>query len=148
MDNKNPKSLEGKPMVSEIPMERRRSLWIEALRSGDYKQCTGYLQSIREEHGIGYCCLGVACEVYIKCGGDLKTEFVHEYVNYGKDNQLLPRKVKEWLGIKTTDGEFINEDGENSRLTDTNDGGATFEEIARIIEAAPEGLFNKNGDLQ
>lgn len=37
----------------EIIANRRR--WIEALRSGEYKQCRGTLYD-----GTGYCCLGVA----------------------------------------------------------------------------------------
>lgn len=34
--------------------------WIRALRSGDYKQTTGSLQS-----ADGFCCLGVACDLFI-----------------------------------------------------------------------------------
>lgn len=33
--------------------------WIAALRSGKYKQTTGRLQNV-----YGYCCLGVACELF------------------------------------------------------------------------------------
>lgn len=35
-----------------------RKLWIQALRSGEFAQGVGYLNS-----GDTYCCLGVACEV-------------------------------------------------------------------------------------
>ncbi len=34
--------------------------WVEALRSGKYNQCQGGLQDSN-----GYCCLGVACDVFI-----------------------------------------------------------------------------------
>ena len=35
--------------------------WVEALRSGDYKQAEGALS-----RGDSYCCLGVACDIYRK----------------------------------------------------------------------------------
>lgn len=34
--------------------------WVKALRSGEYKQSIGGLQDKK-----GYCCLGVACDVFI-----------------------------------------------------------------------------------
>lgn len=39
-----------------------KTLWLEALRSGKYRQTTGFLKVEREgkQH---YCCLGVLCEV-------------------------------------------------------------------------------------
>jgi hypothetical protein len=36
-----------------------RDRWCAALRSGEYKQAFGFLHT-----DAGYCCLGVACEVY------------------------------------------------------------------------------------
>lgn len=35
-------------------------IWIDALRSGEYKQTGGRLQDAQ-----GYCCLGVACDIFI-----------------------------------------------------------------------------------
>lgn len=35
--------------------------WVEALRSGEYKQTIGELQN-----NVGHCCLGVACEIFIQ----------------------------------------------------------------------------------
>src|SRR6185503_6538411 len=48
--------------------------WIAALRSGTYNQSTGYLKG-----PAGYCCLGVACELYgkgkfISGGGQYRDE--------------------------------------------------------------------------
>lgn len=37
--------------------------WTQVLRSGKYKQTTGFLQDYS-----GYCCLGVACELFIPKG--------------------------------------------------------------------------------
>lgn len=40
-------------MLNDEQLEIKNK-WLEALRSGNYKQCTGYLHK-----GEGYCCLGV-----------------------------------------------------------------------------------------
>lgn len=37
-----------------------KAKWVAALRSGDYEQGRGYL------HRGGFCCLGVACDLFIK----------------------------------------------------------------------------------
>lgn len=37
--------------------------WLEALRSGKYKQGAKRLKVISPEHDISYCCLGLACIV-------------------------------------------------------------------------------------
>ena len=42
-------------------------LWLEALESGGYTQTQGYLHDT-----IGWCCLGVACDVYQKQVGGLR----------------------------------------------------------------------------
>jgi len=42
------------------PTKKQIEKWCKALRSGNYKQTTGELQSTE-----GFCCLGVACKVFI-----------------------------------------------------------------------------------
>lgn len=42
--------------------------WLTALRSGEYKQVEGYLKREREDGEVGYCCLGVLCDVIAKRG--------------------------------------------------------------------------------
>lgn len=37
---------------------KTKAKWVKALRSGKYKQCTGYMETDK-----GYCCLGVLREV-------------------------------------------------------------------------------------
>jgi hypothetical protein len=39
-----------------------KNLWLEALRSGKYKQTVGFLKVQREGERF-YCCLGVLCEI-------------------------------------------------------------------------------------
>jgi len=36
--------------------------WVKALRSGNYRQSTGYLRS-EDEKGYKYCCLGALCDI-------------------------------------------------------------------------------------
>ena len=47
-------------MKSEIKQK-----WLDALRSGKYKQSYGYLYNPNKEgiYPVGYCCFGVLCEV-------------------------------------------------------------------------------------
>jgi hypothetical protein len=37
--------------------------WVKRLRSGDYKQVMGRLKIANRSEVIGYCCLGVLCEI-------------------------------------------------------------------------------------
>lgn len=43
--------------MKKLPVEFKEK-WVAALRSGEYKQGTGYLKN-----GNCYCCLGVACVI-------------------------------------------------------------------------------------
>lgn len=122
--------------------------WVEALRSGKYKQGKGALTEIKD--GVEYdCCLGVACKVAVENGVELKS-FTAPRTLLSGDRQLviykaeglspdsfgvLPDKVKEWLGLSESDGQYTK------HLTSDNDNGATFEEIAAIVESKPNGLF-------
>ncbi len=69
-------------------------LWVDALRSGEYQQARSALKTDE-----GYCCLGVACEVYQKEVGDL--EVVEGYPAHLYDNRsgVLPEKVVTWLNV-------------------------------------------------
>src|SRR4051812_2834892 len=86
--------------------------WVEALRSGRFKQTRGVLTNDE-----GYCCLGVACQLFIEEGGDLKaikrpTAWSHAitYVEPETDDfefvSMLPSSVQSWLGLRGSMGEF------------------------------------------
>lgn len=62
-----------------------KAKWVEALRSGSYKQLHGCIKDSNKETGItGYCCSGVLCEVAgkdaLKAGysGFVSSEMAHE----------------------------------------------------------------------
>ena len=110
-----------------------QQLWVDALRSGNYQQTKHELQS-----SYGYCCLGVACAVAEQQGVSVN---YHDKELFGTSLRQQP-DVQDWLGLKSTCGEFLSEDGSEHSLTFMNDGmNKTFAEIADVIEANADKLF-------
>lgn len=108
--------------------------WIEALRSGDYKQGINSLR-IDRDNKVTYCCLGVLCDLYAqenrkrwKSGADIF------YPTLMKEASVLPTKVMEWAGIVGHTGEFTYKNGHHEDLASLNDRGKSFKQIARVIE--------------
>lgn len=119
----------------------KAKLWREALTSGEYEQTRGCL---RNKHG--FCCMGVICDLHAKETGAEWTpiEFENDPQRYLNKDAILPRKVMDWAGIKSTVG-GINIEIEGipelfTTLTAKNDSGATFKEIADLIEQHEEAL--------
>ena len=116
--------------------KHRRGLWAAALRSGEYTQDTGRLRI-----GGGYCCLGVACEVYrieTGYGGWFIDGIGHHFFGAkgcASHHTELPAPVADWLGIEP-DPQLRVQDGVRLAATAWNDGeGLSFDEIADMIEA-------------
>lgn len=97
-----------------------KTKWLEALRSGKYEQGRCLLRSSDDK----FCCLGVLCDVadvqwspgagkFYAMGGELKAAY-------------LPDSFKESFGIN---------DSEERILTQSNDDGSSFADIANYIEA-------------
>lgn len=125
------------PVVSTHPLqpnpipEDTKTLWLAALRSGEYFQATQALASQhRGESQWGYCCLGVLCDVQ------------------GLPFQIIPDRYsgphKRYVGSDDSFGEeylpssmwdIISEDAQKV-LAHFNDSGWNFEQIATLIEAA------------
>ncbi len=113
--------------------------WVEALRSGVYEQCAGYMR-----FGDMYDVLGVACDVYAKS---------HPSTSWARPSDespayaflerswALPTEVKEWLKLSDSLGGFTVDIGCDHCLADLSDDGWTFARLADFIESAPEGLF-------
>ncbi len=134
--------------------------WVTALRSGKFKQGSGFLRV-----GDEYCCLGVLCELYRR-DQQKETEEAPDWKasdsDYNPSVQRfiyttvdLPSEVVEWAGMNSDIGEValrpqdfysldedirrnLTTDGEN--LAILNDGGATFEQLADIIEKYREDI--------
>lgn len=105
--------------------------WVSALRGGKYEQGVRLLSNNGK-----FCCLGVACELALRSGIAIKKTVEIGTTNYGGWSAIMPTEAREWVGLKRSDGEF-----KGGRLTDLNDSGKTFSEIADIIESEPKGLF-------
>lgn len=110
-------------------LEESQKLWIDALRSGIYKQGHCLLRM----HDL-FCCLGVACEIYQKEMRDLVVLKDEDGVySYDNSSKYLPVKVKEWLGLKNVEYE----------IADLNDRRIPFHIIANFIEENQSDLFIK-----
>lgn len=121
--------------MPKLSPQEARATWIAALRSGNYNQCAYKLHC-----NNSYCCLGVACELYLKHEEGLSHKIkiiggreIHFYD--GNDNDL-PEKVMTWLGLHTHLGDY-----NLSCLSVDNDRGQTFDYIANLIESAPPRLL-------
>lgn len=100
--------------------------WLDALRSGKYKQGVGALR----KRGYKFCCLGVLCDIvkpssWTICRGTICYQM-------GNSTGLPPKEVLEVCGIVD---DFFGFDGIGFRLTTMNDSeNKTFNEIADFIE--------------
>lgn len=128
--------------------------WVDALRSGKYARCQGFLQD-----GSGYCCLGVAARLWldseIESGWDVSQYLVGGVIiGTSLDNNNSAgvdlSAVARWLGMNSGDGGFYFVYRQNSgnyyrewnSLQDLNDdSGYTFDQIAEVIASDPSGLF-------
>ena len=104
--------------------------WVKALRSGEYHQGKGQLVDNQDN----FCCLGVLCNI---APGDVRGNWSQDdcgccWYMYGED-RVLPKKIMEWAGMSHDDGSMYMDDT-NICLMELNDYGASFDEIADIIE--------------
>ena len=99
-----------------------KAKWVEALRSGKYKQAKGVLRSMTG----GYCCLGVLCDVYRPSGWQKDGLFEFDGRVGGS---MLPHTMNAPVGL--------SEDHEGT-LVNMNDDGMSFPGIADWIEANVE----------
>lgn len=115
--------------------------WIEALESGEYGQTKEVLHDDN-----GFCCLGVLCNVAQKEGlgkwdrFDQHSPFAFQPVGEDADPEetMLPRDIRDWAGMKSTDG---TRGGKRKELWKLNDeSGFNFKRIANIIRKEWESL--------
>lgn len=126
--------------------------WINALRSGKYKQGIARLARYRDDGEIEYCCLGVLCDLSPvereenKCCNECAIE-----IKWDEDVTSLPTSVSKWAGIMSNDGDInINVDDKDAAMliaagaaigtnnstcfAALNDNGIPFSIIADMIE--------------
>lgn len=146
--------------MTDIIAERRQR-WVDALRSGDYKQAKGVLKTETLEGDTAYCCLGVACELALPDLPELEWAVgtdQNEGVRWGFQPVMnsivntgsLPREVRDYYGIQDSRAVFkhpasvnaVNPDAPSGTqkiechdLIDANDAAcADFHQIANLIE--------------
>lgn len=102
-----------------------KTKWLAALRSGDYKQVNGALESIIWGDEVGYCCLGVLSKI---ATGDAEGWIRSDGSDLLEANQCgIPEKIQDRLACMN-DGGYDPDDGE-VKLSKHN-----FTEIADWIE--------------
>lgn len=84
-------------------MNKNVTAWVEALESAEYKQGRAALHLVGPDGSSSYCCLGVACEQYVKDdkADKLTVRTVTDngvYVSYDRFSGVLPPIVYDWLG--------------------------------------------------
>lgn len=113
-------------------MNPNMAKWSAALESGEYKQTSSYLRD-----KDGFCCLGVACDVYAKETGlgkwDNEDGATHFYF-LGK-RATLPLEVSSWLGIpdRLGDPQLVVNSRARTIVQLNDEDRLTFREIAKIL---------------
>jgi hypothetical protein len=101
---------------------KKLKTWVIALRSGNYQQTKATLQD-----ETGYCCLGVACKLFIPEGKQKLTDAGY-LVGVMPDEQPYSPKwlqdINRDFGVKT--GKNLSELNDNEELS--------FNEIADVLE--------------
>lgn len=125
--------------------------WVEALESGDYQQVRKILAAtvdpaLTGDQGVtGYCCLGVACNIYAEDHPEARWEGYEFHAPWpdnmdeeSTDEQVadgeLPYIVREWLGI------YVSEEGQYITLNDAEK--FSFEQIAKEVRVRHPEVFD------
>lgn len=119
---------------------RKKRDWVDALRSGRYRQALSRLSSDAET----FCCLGVACDLARQEGVGHWIGYWHpagdsmSFVGSGDASDVswsqMPQSVAEWLGAAEGDPRVSTGNGARVPLSQLNDQGYSFNEIADFIE--------------
>ena len=125
-----------------------KKMWADALRSGQYVQGTRYLK-YETPRGFCHCALGVLCDLGVKAGvsewqdaadyDEHADTNAHVYVSHcNAMSTSLPESVVEWAGlagIMCRDPILWGPERlRKSMVSEWNDGGLSFSQIADMIE--------------
>lgn len=107
----------------------RIELWCEALESGRYPQGGGVLRN-----RVGYCCLGVACDVMDSTRWRPPGTSEDVIYTYDRESSFLPESVVAWYGLDRSSPLAIARDGCRWKLATMNDAMLlSFETIAEAL---------------
>lgn len=118
--------------------KRIKKLWIDALRSGKYKQGRGQLRSA----GNKFCCLGVLCNLHAQEHPEVAKKQKSPRAYMGIE-AFLPSEVAQWAGLSELEIKFgtvfvRNGPRKGESVINLNDDlKLSFNQIADAIEAKP-----------
>ena len=115
-------------LVSTMNTQQARTLWIQALRSGKYKQGQLVLHNLSND---SYCCLGVACALFAE-QLNLTTTHTEYCVKYDRYSSYLPDAVAELLQLRDQYGSSKKNSTSLVLLNDINK--YSFDQIADELE--------------
>ena len=125
-------------MTMELGPNQTR--WLEALESGAYDQARNLLH---EPLTNNYCCLGVACSIFLGQPTERKTDAFGEVRDFWDDEfAVAPPSLQEKLALRDDSGSRLDYNI-NLSLTAMNDEGSTFKKIAATVRAEPEQYFQE-----
>lgn len=104
--------------------------WIDALRSGEYKQ--GHYRLRLDNQ---FCCLGVLCDLMDSHHWYDSPTQGYSYGHFGSTH-FLPLDVMKWAELDSEDPRVIHHD-KTTKLSDLNDNGIPFEEHRRCNRTLP-----------
>jgi hypothetical protein len=110
--------------AATTPAERRR-VWVDALESGLWRQGRFSLRKRGKDRRMHHCCLGVAEDL-----AGLKPFAEGE-------SGVLSVQTLGALGLASQNGCYAG----GQALSQDNDNGASFDEIAKVIRREPAGLL-------
>lgn len=127
--------------------KERIQKWVNALRSGNYKQGTKVLKTQDNK----FCCLGVACDIYSKETGEgewrLPSDESYQYEEFvlpikqigvvmKPSVKVLPDSVRKYFDLRSNNP-LLHRSPDESKilsLAELNDKGLSFNKIADLIE--------------
>jgi hypothetical protein len=121
----------------------KKVLWVEALRSGKFRQGFGRLAGKFLFTGeVEYCCLGVLSELAFRASAVSRETTGASFYRYGKylTGGILAPEVSQWAGFSTHDPDYgdprVKVTDGSTRLSRVNDDlRYNFDQIADLIEA-------------
>lgn len=119
--------------------------WVAALRSGKYQQAREELAVLFDDGTMGFCCLGVACEIFAdrvgitrKPHGIYTDAYGYAWKEDGHTGPtvvhgILPQPVIDYLGVENGNPSLLRGDSSCTQMNDADQ--ADFDAIADAIEA-------------
>ena len=115
--------------------------WIAALESGEYMKGTGKLCLVTSPGHTTFCCMGVLAELAIADGEEVEKIWWNDtFAEYQGERAFLPPVVRDWAGLKTTNGKYKDENDHVYSLVELNDETDGFGSVIEIIREKTEEL--------